>query len=314
MTGTMGILAGSSGAALGCAIAARLGVDPVKRVIERFPDGELHVEIEESVRGRDVYLVQSTSPPAEAGLLELLLLADACRRSGAERLTAVIPYFGYARQDRRARGREAVGARVAADLVQSGGFDRLVCVDLHTPALEGFFARPVEHLTAVPLLAEAVRGAFRDDGVVVAPDLGAVKLADQYAALLMLPVAIVHKVRLGGERVVVRHVTGEVRDRRPILVDDMVTTGGTIEAAGRALLEAGCRPEMLVVASHGLMVNGAAERLDALPIRRVVTTDSVATPAVRPRRFETASIAGLLAEAIARLHGGPSPRSRAAHR
>ncbi|MEW6268034.1 MAG: ribose-phosphate pyrophosphokinase [Thermodesulfobacteriota bacterium] len=311
--GEASIVAGSASTALAGSIAMRLGVQPVQRTIERFPDGEMSIELGESVRGRDLYLVQSTSPPAEASLLELLLLADACRRSGAARSTAVIPYFGYARQDRRARGREAVGARVAADLVQTGGFARVVCVDLHTAALEGFFAVPVEHLTAVPLLADAIRGVFADDGVVVAPDLGAAKLADRYAARLGLPVALVHKVRASGERVSVRQVTGDVRDRRPIFVDDMITTGGTIEAAARALLAAGCRPEMAVVATHGVLVGPAAARLDALPIRRIVVTDTVAAPATLPRNLQTVAVADLLAEAIAGLHRGGSLLKLAAH-
>lgn len=308
------IVAGSASTALAGAVAGRLDVDPVRRTVERFPDGELHVELAESVRGKDVYLVQALSPPAEAHLLELLLLADACRRSGAERLTAVLPYLGYARQDRRARGREAIGARVVADLVATGGFARAVCLDLHAPALEGFFASPVDHLTAVPALADALRATYRNDGVVVAPDVGAAKLADVYASLLVLPAAVVHKVRTSGERVAVRQLTGEVRDRRPILVDDMITTGGTIEAAARALLDAGCRPEMTVVATHAVLVAGATERLAALPIERVVVTDSVAQPAALPRRFQTVPLAGLLADAVAHLHRGTSLQSLAAHR
>jgi len=308
------ILSGSANPALADVMATRLGVDPVKRTLERFPDGEMHVEIEESIRGRDVYLVQPTSPPVETNVLELLLLADACRRSDAGRLTAVVPYFGYARQDRRAKGREAVGARVVADLLQCGGFQRVVSVDLHTPSLEGFFAVPVEHLTAVPILAQALRAEFREDGVVVAPDLGAAKLAELYAAQLQLPVAIVHKVRLSGEKVAVRRISGDVRDRRPIIIDDMITTGGTIEAAARALLEAGCREEMVVAATHGVLVGPAATRLDALPIRRLIVTDTVAMPAVRPRALETAAVSTLLAEAVAGLHWGGSLANLAGHR
>lgn len=308
------ILSGSANPALAEAVATRLGLDPVRRTLERFPDGEMHVEIEETIRGRDVYLVQSTSPPFETNLLELLLLADACRRSDAGRLTAVIPYFGYARQDRRAKGREAVGARVVADLVQCGGFHRVVSVDLHTPALEGFFAVPVEHLTAVPILAQAMREESSADGVVVAPDLGAAKLAELYAAQLRLPVAIIHKVRLSGESVAVRRISGEVRNRRPIIIDDMITTGGTIEAAARALLEAGCQPEIVVAATHGVLVGPAVTRLDALPIRRVIVTDTVAMPPVRPRALETAVVSTLLAEAVAGLHWGRSLANLAARR
>jgi ribose-phosphate pyrophosphokinase len=194
------ILSGSANQPLATRVAERLGPWPC--LIERFPDGELHVAVQASVRGRDVYLLQPTGPPVHDHLLELLLLADACRRAGAARLTAVVPYVGYARQDRRAGGREAVGARLVATLIGASGLQRVVAVDLHSPALEGVFDVPLEHLSAVPLLAEAVRPALADDAVVVAPDLGAAKRAERYAGRLGRPVAIVHKARLsaGGAR------------------------------------------------------------------------------------------------------------------
>jgi ribose-phosphate pyrophosphokinase len=260
----------------------------------------MHVEIRTSVRGHDVYLVQPTSPPAEESLLQLLLLADACRRAGATRLTAVMPYVAYARQDRRGTGREPVGARLLADLLATGGFHRVVAVDLHSPALEGVFTLPLEHLTAVPLLAGAI-ATSGSNAVVVSPDLGATKLAERYARQLDLPVALVHKRRLTGERVTVRGVTGEVRGRVPLVVDDMITTGGTIEAAVGALLEAGSAGEIVVAATHGLFVGEAVRRLAALPLREVLVTDSVAAEAgTLPARRVT--LAPLLAEAIRRLH------------
>lgn len=165
-----------------------LRVPPAGYECRRFPDGEIQVEIRESVRGHDVFLLQSTSPPVEQHLMELLLLADACRRAGAARLTAVIPYFGYARQDRRA-DRRSLGGRVAANVIGTAGFNRLMLVDAHTPGIEGFFDVPIDHLTAVPLLARAAAPSMRQNSVVVAPDLGAVKLARGYARLLQIPMA-----------------------------------------------------------------------------------------------------------------------------
>ena len=301
------ILSGSANLSLVEAIAEKLGLRLGSVVVQRFPDGELHIEIQETVRGHDVYLIQPTSPPVDAHLLELLLLADACRRAGAAHLTAVVPYFGYARQDRRASGREPVSARLIADLLQTSGLHRVVAVDLHTTALEGFFPIPLEHLSAVPLLAEAVRPWVPPHAVVVAPDLGAVKLAERYARLLHLPLAIVQKMRLSGEEVRVQRIVGDVHGRVPVVVDDMVSTGGTIQAAIQALLAAGCVAEDLtVVASHGLFVGPAEERLHAVPIHHFFVTDSVARPAREPFPLHVTSLGPLLAEAITHLHNNQS--------
>ena len=309
----LAILAGSANPALARAIAGRLGVAIGKSEVERFPDGEIHVEIHDTVRGHDVYLVQPTSPPADRHLMELLLLADACRRAGALRLTAIVPYLGYARQDRRAHGREAVGARVVADLFRAGRLDRVVAVDLHAGALEGFFAMPLEHLTAIPLLAKALRSSVDPQSVIVAPDLGAAKLADRYARLLGLPVAVIHKVRVSAAKVTARAVTGEVRGRRPLIVDDMISTGGTIEAAVEAVVSAGALPEVTVAATHGLFVGPAAERLRRGSIRRLIVTDSVIPSAEQSLAVEYVSIGPLLASAIDRLHRNESLDEFIAH-
>jgi ribose-phosphate pyrophosphokinase len=234
----------------------------------------------------------------EAHLLELWFLADACRRAGAAHLTAIVPYFGYARQDRRASGREAVGARLIADLFAASGLQRLVAVDLHSAALEGFFAIPVEHLSAVSLLAEAVRP--------LVADLGAVKLAERYARSLHRPMAIVDKERLSGEEVRVRRVVGRVEGCPVLVADDMISTGGTVQAAIQALLAAGCAADVTVAASHGLFVGPVVERLRPLPVRRLLATDSVAAPAQLPCPVHGVSLAPLLAEAIRRLHGQQS--------
>jgi ribose-phosphate pyrophosphokinase len=295
------LLAGSANPGLAGGVARALGTPLAACLIERFPDGELHVDLHESVRGRTVFILQPTSPPVEPHLFELLLLSDACRRAGATRRVAVIPYFGYARQDRRAAGREPIGARVAADVLAAAGIDHVVVVDLHSRAAEGFFAMPAEHLSAVPLLAEALRPAAGESVIVVSPDLGAVKLADRYARVLGCPVATVHKTRVSGREVKVQQIVGDVRDRTPFIVDDMISTGNTVAAAVRALLAAGCRPDVTVVATHGVFAERAMELLRELPIGRVITTDSVAPRASAALAIEIVSIAPRLAEAIARL-------------
>jgi ribose-phosphate pyrophosphokinase len=299
---TLALLSGTASERLGADVAGTLGIAPVPREIIRFPDGELHVELGQSVRGRDVFIVQATSPAPDGHLMELLFLADACRRAGARGVTAVLPYFGYARQDRRAHGREAVAARLVADLVQVSGVQRLVAVDVHTPAIEGFAGIPVEHLSAVHALTEAVRPFCGEAGVIVAPDLGAARLAERYGQALGLPIALVHKTRISGEEVRVSHISGDVRDRSPIIVDDMISTGGTIAAAYRALLDAGCRPELAVVATHGLFAGRAVERLQALPLRTVIVSDSVALPEGQALPLKTVSLRDLLAEALLRIH------------
>jgi ribose-phosphate pyrophosphokinase len=301
------LLAGSANVRLAETIAAKLGTSQGALNVDRFPDGELHVEIKQSVRGHDVYLIQPTSPPVERHLLELLLLADAAHRAGAARLTAVIPYLGYARQDRRASGREAVGARLVAELLAAGGLvQRVVVVDVHSPAVEGFFGIPLEHVSAVPLLVESVRNHVTENSVIVAPDLGAAKLAERYARPLGLPVAIVHKRRLSGSEVSVRSVTGDVRGHTPIIVDDMISTGGTVEAAIEVLLSGGCEPELTVVASHGLLVGPAVKRLKVGPLKRIVITDSVRTPEGLELPLEVVSLAPLLARAVDCLHNDRS--------
>jgi ribose-phosphate pyrophosphokinase len=270
--------------------------------IERFPDGEIDVEVPASVRGRAVYLFQPLFHPVGEGLLELALLADAARRGGATQVTAVIPYLGYARQDRRERGREALGARVVAELLGASRIDRLVCVDLHSRAVEGCFPWPVEHASGVPALVEQLKSLPRD-AVVVSPDLGAVKRAEAVARPLGLPVAIVHKQRLTGSEVSARYVVGEVKGKHVVFVDDMISTGGTLEAAVHAVLEAGALKPVTVVATHGLFVGPAKERLAGLPLARVLVTDTLPTPHLPGVPLEVVSIAPALAEVVKRLDG-----------
>ncbi|MCE3242025.1 MAG: ribose-phosphate pyrophosphokinae [Deltaproteobacteria bacterium] len=297
------IVTGSSNYALADEVAKNLGVELVPRILERFPDGELNIEIKQSVRGCDVYLIEPTCPPVDEHFFELFLLADACRRAGATHLTAVIPYFGYARQDRRAHGREPVSLRLLADLIAASAVQRVVVVDFHSRAVESAFAVPVEHVSAISILANAVRPSVHKDGVVVSPDLGAVKMAEHYARLLGLSVAIIHKTRISGAEVTVQRIIGDVRDREIVVVDDMITTGGTIEKAIKALLDAGCSSSGIkVVASHGLFVGNAADRLAQLPIEKIYVSDSVPRPERSPLPLQVSSLAPLLAETIHRLY------------
>ena len=274
MTDLMTVVAGPASASLGAAVSELLQIKALAYECQRFPDGEAQVDLQDSVRGRDVYVVQSTSPPVDQNLIDLLLLADACRRAGAARLTGVIPYFGYARQERRS-ARRSLGARVAADVVTTGGFGRLMLIDAHTPAIEGFFSVPIDHLTAVPLLAEAAKPSLAAASVVVAPDLGAVKLAREYARLLQAPMAFVHKTRLSGREVEAHGVIGDVRNRTPLIVDDMLSTGGTIAAAVGALREAGALEPMTVAVTHALLVGRAHDLLRGLPITRLIVGNTV---------------------------------------
>jgi len=297
------LVPGSGNVPLAEAVAASLGVALVQTEVTKFPDGEQHVRLLNSVRGAGVFLIQPTGPPVDSHLVELLLLADAARRAGAERVTAVIPYFGYARQDRRARGREALAARLAADLIAVAGVDRVVAVDVHSHAIEGFFSVPFDHVSAVPLLLrEMVRLGLPAEGVIVSPDLGAVKLAERYAKELDLPVAVVRKTRLSGAEVAVTGVTGDVRGRAPIIVDDMISTGATIVAATEAVIGAGARQGVTVAATHGLFAGDAWERLQGAGLERVIVTDSVPQVAGGGLSLHVVSIAPLLADVIGKLH------------
>jgi ribose-phosphate pyrophosphokinase len=267
------VFAGPASGSLGSAICQPVETRPAIYECRRFPDGETLIELHESVRGRDVCILQSTSPPVDQHLIELLHLADACRRAGAARLTAVIPYFGYARQDRRS-SRRSLGARVAAKVLGTASVDRLMLIDAHTPAIEGFFDMPLDHLTAVPLLARAVAPFIGDTSIVVAPDLGAVKLARAYSNQLHVPMAFVHKTRLDGDAVEAHSVIGHVRGRQPV--------------------------------THGLLVGRAREILEELPLARLVITDTVSPDLPAPLFMEICSVAPLVATAIERNHSDES--------
>jgi ribose-phosphate pyrophosphokinase len=299
------VFVGPASERLGAEVCELLGTAPAAYECVRFPDGEMQMDVRESVRGCDVVLLQSTNPPVERHLMELLLLADACRRAGANRLTAVVPYFGYARQDRRSE-RRSLGARVVADAMATARFDRLMLIDAHTPAIEGFFGMPIDHLTAIPLLAKALAGRVGDDAVIVAPDFGAVKRAREFARLLQLPMAFVHKTRLTGETVETQGVIGRVSNRAPLIVDDMISTGATIEAAVDALRAAGAIDPITVVATHALLVGDALDTLGGLSLKRLIAANTVSFVAPAEPHVDIVSVAPLVATAITRDHRGES--------
>lgn len=307
------ILAGSASAHLAHAVEPHLDVRLAACTAERFPDGEVSVRLDEAVRGSDVILLAATAPPVNDHLVELLALADACRRADAARIVAVMPYFGYARSDRRDGRRTPIMASLVAELIERAGVDHVVTVDVHTPALEGFFRIPVDNLTALNLLSAALRSRVPDDAVIVAPDLGALRLANRFANTLDLPVAVCHKRRLGGAEVSISRVTGDVKGRRCIVVDDMISTGGTIVEAVRALEQAGALPGAIVAATHAVLVPGALDKIAAAGVRNLLVTDSIEPRGEPAARLSPAvvSIAPLLATAIRHLLRGGSLRELA---
>jgi ribose-phosphate pyrophosphokinase len=295
------LFAGTANPALAAAITAELGSRPGACAVERFPDGELSVRLDESVRRRDVFVVQPTAPPVNDHLLELLAFADACRRSAAARITAVVPYFGYARSDKRHGRREPITASLVARLMEAAGLEHLITLDLHAAQIEGFFYIPVDGLTAVPALCQAVHARLPAGAVVVSPDTGRVAMAAEYAHRLGTSVVVLHKRRSSGTETEVTQVVSDVRDRPCLIIYDMISTGGTIARAVRALLAAGARPEIAVAATHGLFVGEARAMLDQEAIREIFVTDSLPLNDPSWPHLNVVSIAPLIATAIRRL-------------
>ncbi|HLI08977.1 MAG TPA: ribose-phosphate pyrophosphokinase [Ktedonobacteraceae bacterium] len=304
------IYAGSATPLLAQSVVELLGLSLGHRDIHHFEDGETHVQILDNARGRDIYIIQSTCWPVNENLMELLIMIDAFRRASADRITAIIPYYGYARQEKKSTGREPITAKLVANLLTVAGADRVVAIDLHSPAIQGFFDIGMISLTAIPLLADYVRKNIPlQDAVIVTPDTGRLKVADMYANLLNLPLVVVYKRRSGehGEEVEARAIIGDVKGKHPIIVDDIISTGGTIVASAEALLEAGAQPDMTAVATHGVLAPVAEEKLARPEIKRIVTTDTIPLhSAGLLDKTSVISVAGLLAETISRLHLGQS--------
>jgi ribose-phosphate pyrophosphokinase len=300
------IFGGRTGRELASEVCEHLDLPQGVAETELFPDGELIVRVDEDVRGRDCYVVQSTSDPVNANLMELLIYIDCLRRASAKRITAVIPYFGYARQDRKDAGRTPITAKLVANLITAAGADRVLCMDLHAAQIQGFFDIPMDHLSASSVIGKYFHGIRTELGelTIVSPDVGNVKVANAYAELLDADLAIIDKRRESSEAIATKNLIGDVDGRTVLMVDDMISTAGTICAAAELVMERGAE-RVLAAASHPVLCGLAMDRLADAPIERIVVTDSIPDRGrldpIRDKIVEL-TIAPLLGEAIYRIH------------
>jgi len=286
-------------------IALAAGVELCDVDITRFPDGEIFVKIRENVRGDDLFIVQSVSVDPNEYLMELLIMIDAANRASAKRITAVLPYYGYARQDRKDQPRVPITAKLVANLLVAAGASRVLCMDLHAQQIQGFFDIPVDHLYAAPVIVKYLRSQNLDNLVVVSPDAGGLKMADAYSKLLDAGIAVVGKQRKSATDVEANHLVGDVDGCNTLLVDDMTSTAGTLSAAAGLLKKAGAKSIRAAV-SHSLLTKKGIERLKQSPIDELVTTDSVPQRTWEGFNVTVLSVADTLAEAICRIHNDQS--------
>lgn len=298
----MRIFSGTANLELGRRIAEYLSVPMANATVRRFADGEIFIQIDENVRGRDVFVVQPTSNPANDHLMELLIMVDALHRASAGRITAVIPYYGYARQDRKEAGRTPITAKLVADLLHASGVKRVLTLDLHAGQIQGFFNMPVDNLYATPVLLAAVRKWGIEDAVVISPDIGGVVRARSYAKRLHVDLAIIDKRRPAPNVAEVHHIIGEVENKHCIIVDDMVDTAGTMIKAAEALLAHGAL-SVSAVCSHGVLSGAAVQRIQSSVLARLLVTDTIqlSPEALSCPKIEVRSVAPLLGEAIRRI-------------
>ncbi len=301
------ILAGNSNRPLAEAVAAELKIPLSNAEVGKFSDGEIAITLPQTVRGRDVFIIQSTSIPVNDNLMELLIMIDACKRASAGRITAVMPYFGYARQDRKARPRDPITAKLVADILTSAGADRVLTMDLHAAQIQGFFDIPVDHLYGAPLLARYFKNKMNEDWVVVSPDVGSVGRARNFASRVNASLAIVDKRRPKANAIEVMNVIGDVKGKSCIMVDDMIDTAGTICQGAEALAKNGAK-EVYACCTHGVLSGPAMERLIASPIKQIVVLDTIDLPEeVRTNpKIKVISVAKLIAKAISTIYSESS--------
>lgn len=301
------IFGGSANPKLTEAICKYLGASEGIAHIELFPDSEKLIRLESDVRGTDCYIVQSTCTPVDENLMELLIFQDCLRRASASRITVVAPYFGYARQDRKDAGRVPITAKLVANLITTAGADRVLAIDLHAAQLQGFFDIPVDHLTATPVFVKYLKNKKIADLTVVAPDVGNMKTASRYASILGGELAIIHKRRISGSEVECGEIIGQVDGRNIVMVDDMISTAGTICGAAKMVKERGAK-NITIGATHGVFAGVAVERLKDSPIDEIVVTDTIPLndKAAELKNVKILTVSELLGEAIKRIHRNES--------
>lgn len=287
-------------------IAECLGLPLGKSDVSMFSDGEISVSMHESVRGSDVFIVQSTCSPVNNNIMELLIMIDACKRASAARITAVVPYMGYARQDRKAKARDPISAKLVADLITTAGADRVLTMDLHAPQIQGFFNIPVDHLLGMPILApyfKQIVGCNNDGYVAVSPDLGSVTRVRNFAQRIDVPIAIIDKRRQRANVSEVMNIIGDVKDKTVILTDDMIDTAGTLCNAAAAVIEKGGAKDVYACATHGVLSGPAIERIQNSPIKELVLLDTIQLPEEKQiDKIKILPVAPVFAEAIARIY------------
>ena len=297
------VFSGNANMALAQKICDKLGVPLGKANVTTFSDGETRVEINENVRGMDVFIIQSTCPPVNVTLMELLIMIDAMKRASADRITAVVPYYGYARQDRKVAPRAPISAKLVADLITSAGAQRLLSMDLHAGQIQGFFNIPVDNLFATPVLIDYMKRNYRDDTVVVSPDTGGVERARAFGKRLGASLAIIDKRREGPNEAQVMNIIGNIQGKRVIILDDMVDTAGTVVQAAHALADAGAL-EVSVCCTHPVLSGPAIDRITKSNIKEFVVTDTIplSEKAAGCERIKVLSVSGLLSEAVRRIY------------